>query len=150
MSISLSTLKTTPGSRKAARRIGRGIGSGRGKTSGGGHKGALARKGHKNKAGFEGGQIRLVRRLPKRGFHSPVKRTFLPVNVGDLVRFESGAEVTVAMLRQSGLAHGVADGVKILGGGELDRKLIVKAQGFSASAKAKIEAAGGTCEVVKN
>jgi len=150
MSTSLHTLKTAPGSRKSHRRIGRGIGSGRGKTSGGGHKGQMARKGHKHKVAFEGGQIRLVRRLPKRGFHNPVRKYFLPVNVGDLERFEDGAEVTASLLRQSGLARGTADGVKILGVGELSRKLMVKAQAFSAGARAKIEAAGGTCEVVKN
>jgi len=150
MSISLHSLTNTPGARKTRMRLGRGIGSGKGKTAGKGHKGQMARKGHKRKIGFEGGQIRLVRRLPKRGFKSLRPLSFVPVNVGDLVRFEGGTEVTVELLKQSGLARGAAGGVKILGGGELDRKLVVKAHAFSASAKAKIETAGGTCEVVKN
>jgi len=150
MSIGLHTLTKTPGSRKPRMRIGRGIGSGKGKTAGKGHKGQMARKGHKRKLGFEGGQMRLVRRLPKRGFHNPAARVYLPVNVGDLARFEPGTEVTAALLRQAGLARGRADGIKLLGGGELDRKLTVKVQAFSAAARAKIEAAGGTCEVVKN
>ena len=93
--------------------------------------------------------MRLVRRLPKRGFHSPTRCEFVPVNVGDLMRFPEGTEVTPEALHAAGLAKGGADGVKILGGGgALDRKLTVKAQAFSASAKSKIEAAGGTCEVV--
>jgi large subunit ribosomal protein L15 len=148
--MNLSTLKPAKGSSKNRKRVGRGPGSGLGKTSGKGHKGQMARKGHKRKVGFEGGQMRLVRRLPKRGFHSLIRTSFVPVNVGDLICFDGGAEVTVALLKQRGLARGTAGGVKILGGGELDRKLAVKAQAFSASARAKIEAAGGTCEVVKN
>jgi len=108
----------------------------------------MARKGHKHKPGFEGGQMRLVRRIPKRGSHSKVRRTYLPVNVGDLSRFAEGTEVTADLLRSSGLANGNADGIKILGCGEIDRKLILKVGAFSATARAKIEAAGGTCEVV--
>jgi len=124
------------------------MGSGTGKTCGRGHKGQMARKGHKHKPGFEGGQMRLVRRLPKRGFQNPTARHFLPVNVEDLGRFEDDAVVTAAVLRESGLASGSASGIKILGRGELKKKLTVKARAFSASAKAKIEAAGGVCEVV--
>jgi large subunit ribosomal protein L15 len=129
-------------------RVGRGSGSGMGKTAGRGHKGQMARKGHKHKIGFEGGQMRLVRRIPKRGFTNPVRRSYLPVSVGDLSRFDENTEVTVGVLRNCGLVKGCVDGVKILGGGELAKKLIVKVQAFSQSARAKIEAAGGSCEVV--
>jgi large subunit ribosomal protein L15 len=110
----------------------------------------MSRKGHKHKAGFEGGQMRLVRRIPKRGFRNPVKAVYVPVNVEGLERFDNGTEVTVAVLRASGLVRGVGNAVKILGGGELKKKLTVKAGAFSASARAKIEAAGGTCEVVRD
>jgi large subunit ribosomal protein L15 len=110
----------------------------------------LPRKGHKNKLGFEGGQIRLIRRLPKRGFNNVFATVFVPVNVGALARFDAGAEVTAETLRAAGLVKGRVDGVKILGDGALDKQLTVKVQAFSAGARAKIEAAGGTCEVVKN
>jgi len=146
--MNLHTLANKPGARKTRKRVGRGMGSGTGKTCGKGHKGQMARKGHKHKPGFEGGQMRLVRRLPKRGFRNPAALTFLPVNVGDLDRFDDGAEVTMDELRRTGLAKGPADGVKILGRGELNKKLTVKARAFSASARAKIEAAGGACEEV--
>jgi large subunit ribosomal protein L15 len=143
----LHELKNTAGARRTKKRVARGPSSGMGKTAGRGHKGAYARSGHKHKPGFEGGQMKLIRRLPKRGFKNPTRREWLAVNVGDLVRFEAGAEVTLAALRQAGLANGAAAGVKLLGNGELDRKLTVRVQAFSASARAKIEAAGGTCEV---
>lgn len=146
--MNLHTLTNTPGARKTKKRLGRGTASGLGKTSGRGHKGQYARSGHKHKAGFEGGQMRLVRRLPKRGFKSLAPEAYVPVNVGDLEQFENGAEVTPAALASSGLAKGASAGVKILGCGELKKKLTVKAQAFSAGAKAKIEAAGGTCEVL--
>jgi large subunit ribosomal protein L15 len=126
------------------------MGSGKGKTCGKGHKGQMARKGHKRKPGFEGGQMRLLRRIPKRGFTNATRRILLPVNVADLNRFEQGATVTSAELRSAGLAKGAADGIKVLGRGELDRPLTVQADAFSASARAKIEAAGGTCEVVSD
>lgn len=150
MTLALHTLKNTPNARKTRMRIGRGIGSGKGKTAGKGHKGQMARKGHKHKLGFEGGQMRLVRRLPKRGFKNPARKVRSPVNVGDLCRFEPGTEVTVDSLRKSGLAKGAIFGVKILGSGDLDRKLTVKAQAFSVTARSKIEAAGGACEVVSD
>jgi len=124
------------------------MGSGKGKTCGRGHKGQMARKGHKHKSGFEGGQMKLIRRIPKRGFKSLNLIGYLAVNVGDLSCFDEGTEVTDAVLRASGLARGVYNGVKLLGGGEINKKLTVKVQAFSASAKAKIEAAGGVCEVV--
>jgi len=143
----LHSLSNTKGARKSRIRVGRGLGS-KGKTCGSGHKGQMARKGNKHKLGFEGGQMPLIRRLPKRGFNNPTRRELLPVNVGDLALFEDGAEVTMLAIRESGLANGVADGIKILGRGEINKKLNVKACSFSASAKAKIEAAGGSCEVV--
>jgi large subunit ribosomal protein L15 len=109
----------------------------------------MARSGHKHKPGFEGGQMRLARRIPKRGFGRHVRgRVYVPVNVGALACFEDGADVTLAAMEAAGLAKGVGAGVKILGAGDLSRKLIVRAHAFSASARAKIEAAGGTCEIV--
>ena len=124
------------------------MGSGKGKTCGKGHKGQMARKGHKHKPGFEGGQMRLVRRVPKRGFTNPTRKDFVPVNVGDLSRFEDGSEVTASVLRVAGLVKGRCYGVKLLGNGDIDRKLTVKVRAFSESARAKIEAAGGVCEAV--
>ena len=148
--MNLHSLSTTPGSAHRKMRVARGRASGKGKTAGRGQKGQMSRKGHKHKAGFEGGQMRLVRRIPKRGFKNPVKATYIPVNIEDLARFADGAEVTLAVLRSGGLAKGSGSAVKILGGGELSKKLIVKVAAFSASARAKIEAAGGTCEVVRD
>lgn len=148
MVMNLHSLTRTPGSRHRKMRVGRGRASGKGKTSGRGHKGQMSRKGHKRKPTFEGGQMRLVRRIPKRGFTNPAPRRLLPVNVGDLDRFAAGAEVTMDALRKARLARGPAEGVKILGNGELKKKLTVKAHAFSASARSKIEAAGGSCEVV--
>jgi large subunit ribosomal protein L15 len=123
------------------------MGSGTGKTCGKGHKGQMARKGHKRKPGFEGGQMRLVRRIPKRGFNNPTRKEYTPVNVGVLDCFDEGTEITQALLLKSGLAKSVKTGVKILGQGELTKKLAVKVQAYSETAKTKIEAAGGTCEV---
>jgi large subunit ribosomal protein L15 len=150
MSLTLHTLSNTPGARKTRMRVGRGIGSGKGKTCGKGHKGQMARKGHKRKLGFEGGQMRLIRRLPKRGFKSRSLQTLAVVNVGDLRGFEPGGEVTRAALRARRIVSGAVGGVKILGGGDIDRALMVRAQAFSASARAKIVAAGGVCEVVRD
>ena len=143
----LHTLKTAVGSKRPRKRLGRGPGSGTGKTSGKGHKGQMARKGANHKAGFEGGQMRLIRRLPKHGFNNPTRMEYISVNVGVLNGFEAGTDVTPELLRKVGLANGRHDGVKILGVGELDRKLNVTASAFSATAKSKIEAAGGTCNV---
>lgn len=150
MSVSLHTLKTAPGSRKDRMRVGRGRGSGKGKTAGRGHKGQMARKGHKRKLGFEGGQMRLVRRLPKRGFGNPTRRELTPVNLRDLERIADAGEITPQVLKERGIVKGRSDGIKILGDGELTVKLSVKAHAFSASARTKIEAAGGTCEVLQN
>lgn len=144
----LSSLKNTPGARKPRKRVGRGIGSGMGKTSTRGHKGQNARKGHKGKLGFEGGQMPLIRRLPKRGFKNPTRVEYGPVNVRDLEIFEAGTIVTLDVLREAGMFSRKFDGVKILGTGELTKKLTLKVNGVSASAKAKIEALGGTVEIV--
>ncbi len=141
----LHTLSTAAGSKHRRKRLGRGMGSGTGKTSGKGHKGQMARKGHKRKIGFEGGQMPLIRRLPKRGFKNPARSEYVGVNVAALNAFDAGSEVTPEALIAAGLANGRHDGIKILGVGELDRKLSVTAHAFSAAAKAKIEAAGGTC-----
>jgi large subunit ribosomal protein L15 len=122
--------------------------SGLGKTSGRGHKGQYARSGHKHKLGFEGGQMRLIRRLPKRGFKNISRRELLPVNVADLEIFEAGTSVTPDLIKAKGLANGPGDGIKILGVGDVRKNLTVKAHAFSAGAKAKIEAAGGTCEII--
>lgn len=142
----LHSLTNEPGARKTAKRRGRGRASGLGKTSGRGHKGQYARKGHKSKLGFEGGQMPLLRRLPKRGFKNPARCPFFGVNVASLNKFETGSEVTPCMLAAEGLFDGCR--VKILGAGEIKVALTVKAHAFSESAKAKIEAAGGKCEVV--
>jgi len=147
--MNLHTLKNTTGARTTKKRLGRGVGSGLGKTSGRGHKGQYARSGHKHKPGFEGGQMRLVRRIPKRGFTNISRKEYLPINVAALERFAAGTEVTPEVLKAAGLANGVATGIKILGVGTLSKKLTVKAHAFSADAKAKIEAAGGTCALVK-
>lgn len=146
--MNLHSLKNTAGAKSSRKRLGRGMASGLGKTSGRGHKGQYARSGHKHKLGFEGGQMRLIRRIPKRGFTNISRREYLPVNVAALNVFEAGSEVTPDAIKARGLANGVADGIKILGKGALTTKLTVKAHAFSAEAKTKIEAAGGTCEVV--
>jgi len=144
----LSSLKNTPGARKPRKRVGRGSGSGMGKTSTRGHKGQNARKGHKGKLGFEGGQMPLIRRLPKRGFTNPTRVEYGPVNVQALEIFENGTVVTLDVLRQAGMFKSKFDGVKILGTGDLTKKLTLKVSAVSATAKAKIEAAGGTVEIV--
>ena len=145
----LSNLTPPEGATKTRRRVGRGVGSGLGKTAGKGHKGQNARAGKgKVRPFFEGGQMPLYRRLPKRGFKNPTRLVYSPVNVCELEAFESGTVVTLDLLREAGLFKSKFDGVKILGSGDLTKKLTVKANGVSASAKAKIEAAGGTVEIV--
>ena len=141
----LSNLTNTPGARERRKRVGRGCGSGMGKTSTRGHKGQNARKGHKQKLGFEGGQMPLVRRLPKRGFNNARFRVgTLGVNVDDLEkRFDAGAEITVESLAKAGFTDNKRPRIKILATGELTKKFTVKVP-CSAAAKAKIEAAGGT------
>lgn len=148
--MNLETLQQVPGSRHRTKRLGSGPGSGTGKTCGKGHKGQMARKGGKHKAGFEGGQMRLVRRLPKRGFTNYNQKSFAPVNLTSLAAFPEGTDVTVELLRKAGVVNGPWDGVKILARGEISHKLTVKVHAFSDSAKQKIEAAGGVCEVVSN
>ncbi len=146
--MNLHSLKNTAGAKSTRKRLGRGVASGLGKTSGRGHKGQFARSGHKHKLGFEGGQMRLIRRLPKRGFTNVSRKEYLPVNVAELDVFAVGSEVTPELMKAKGLANGVSDGIKILGNGTITKKLTVKAHKFSVEAKAKIEAAGGVCEIV--
>ena len=143
----LSNLSPAAGSVKSDNfRRGRGHGSGNGKTAGKGHKGQKARSGAP-RPGFEGGQMPLYRRMPKRGFTCRNHKEIVAINVSALERFENGTEVTIAALVESGLVSNPKDGVKILGNGELTKKLNVKVNSFSAAAKEKIEALGGTCEV---
>ncbi len=144
----LHELKPAPGSTTAPKRLGRGIGSGLGKTSGKGHKGAKARSGGGKRPGFEGGQMPLVRRLPKRGFFNHFRTEYVAINVDRLEVFEDGATVTPVELIQMGIIKKIEDGVKIMGSGELTRKLTVQANKFTATAKEKIEAAGGKAEVI--
>jgi len=143
----LHDLKPAEGATTAQKRLGRGVGSGLGKTSGKGHKGAKARSGGGKRPGFEGGQMPLTMRLPKRGFTNKWRVEYATVNVDRLNIFEDGAEVTPVELVESGILKNVQDGVKILGNGEITKKLTVKATKFSESAKEKIEAAGGKVEV---
>lgn len=142
----LHAITNAPGAVRSKKRVGCGESSGHGKTSGRGTKGQMSRSGHKRKATFEGGQMRLIRKIPKRGFNNPVKVYFAPVNLGDLDQFEAGSEVTPAMMEKAGLVHDASKPVKVLGSGELSKKLTVKAQAFSASAREKITALGGACE----
>ncbi|MCI8663092.1 MAG: 50S ribosomal protein L15 [Hungatella sp.] len=144
----LSNLRPAEGSKHSANfRRGRGHGSGNGKTAGKGHKGQKARSGA-TRPGFEGGQMPLYRRLPKRGFTNRNTKEIVAINVSALERFENDAVVTVESLMEIGIVKNPRDGVKILGDGELTKKLTVKVDAFSEGAKAKIEAAGGTCEVI--
>jgi large subunit ribosomal protein L15 len=144
----LDDLKPAAGSNKNRKRVGRGDGSGHGKTSCRGHKGQGARSGGGTKPGFEGGQMPLQRRLPKRGFHNPSRIEMSVVNLERLEVFPSGSEVTPEQLVQQGLVRGKDKRIKILGDGSLSKSLIVKAHGFSAKAKEKIEALGGKAELI--
>lgn len=144
----LHELQPAPGSRKKAVRVGRGIGSGNGKTSGRGQKGQNARSGGGGRLGFEGGQTPLFRRLPKRGFTNINRKEYAVVNLEKLNRFEDGTEVTPELLLETGVISKLKSGVKILGKGQIEKKLTVKAHKFSASAKEAIEAAGGKTEVI--
>jgi large subunit ribosomal protein L15 len=143
----LHELKPAEGSRKTRNRVGRGTGSGNGKTAGRGHKGQNA-PGGGVRPGFEGGQTPLFQRLPKRGFTNINRKDFAIVNLSTLNRFEEGTEVTPDLLLETGIVSNVKSGVKILGNGQLEKKLTVKANKFSASAKEAIESAGGTVEVI--
>ena len=143
----LSNLKPAAGSNQDSFRRGRGHGSGNGKTAGKGHKGQKARSGAP-RPGFEGGQMPLYRRIPKRGFKCINSKDIVGINISVLERFDNGAEVTVATIVEEGIVKNPRDGVKILGNGALTKKLTVKANAFSASAKEKIEAVGGKAEVI--
>jgi len=145
----LSSLRAIPGSRKAPKRKGRGPGTGNGKTAGRGHKGQNARAGGGVRPGFEGGQMPLYRRVPKRGFNNKnFAKVYAEVKVSDLNIFEDGALVTAEVLKEKGLIKKIMDGVVIIGNGELNKKLTVKAARFTKTASEKIEAAGGKVEVV--
>ena len=144
----LHELHPADGATTAAKRLGRGIGSGLGKTSGKGHKGAKARSGGGKGPGFEGGQMKMTMRLPKRGFTNNFRTDYAAINVDRLEIFEDGQEVTPVTLIEAGIIKNVQDGIKIMGGGELTKKLTVRASKFTATAKEKIEAAGGKAEVL--
>ena len=144
----LHDLKPAVGATTAPKRLGRGVGSGLGKTSGKGHKGAKARSDGGKRPGFEGGQMPLTMRLPKRGFTNIFRKEYVAVNIDRLEMFEDGAVVTPVTLIEYGIIKNVQDGVKILGNGEITKKLTVQANKFSESAKQKIEAAGGKAEVI--
>ena len=144
----LGDLSAPDGPSRARRRVGRGTGSGRGKTAARGHKGQKSRSGYSRKVGFEGGQMPLQRRLPKRGFNNRFRKEFSELNVGRLGVLSAGAHLDADALRAAGLIRGVArDGVKLLGAGEVDRALHLRVQGCSQSARRKIEAAGGSVEI---
>jgi len=145
----LHDLHPAPGAKRPRKRVGRGPGSGSGKTAGRGHKGQKSRSGYSRRYGFEGGQMPLVRRIPKRGFTNIFRVEFQVVNLRDLERaFSDGDTVSPETLIEKGLARGGKRPVKVLGDGELKKKLVVKAHKFSASARTGIEKAGGSCEVV--
>ncbi len=144
----LHELSPVEGSKKSVKRIGRGHGSGQGKTAGKGHKGQKARAGKGMRVGFEGGQMPLQRRIPKPGFNNIFAKKVVTVNVGTLNKFEDGAVVDVAALVEAGVVKNSFDSVKILSNGNLTKKLTVKVSAYSEAAKAKIEAAGGKAEVV--
>lgn len=144
----LYELTPTPGSKTEGKRKGRGAGSGNGKTAGRGHKGQNARSGGGVRPGFEGGQMPLYRRLPKRGFVNKFAKDYVAINVSALEKFENGAVVDAAALKQAGVISKIEDGVVIMGRGEITKNLTVKAVRFTASAKEKIEKAGGKAEVI--
>lgn len=144
----LHELQPTAGSRKERNRVGRGIATGNGKTSGRGHKGQKARSGGGVRPGFEGGQNPLYRRLPKRGFNNPTRKEYAVVSLDTLNRFEAGTEVTPELLIETGVVSSAKDGIKVLANGKLETKLTVKANKFSGAAKEAIEAAGGSVEVI--
>jgi large subunit ribosomal protein L15 len=144
----LHDLSAVPGSTRDLKRIGRGHGSGQGKTAGKGHKGQKARAGRGMRPGFEGGQMPLQRRLPKRGFHNIFAKEIIAVNVGALEKFENGSVVDTQALIDAGVVKRCCDGIKILSNGKLTKSLTVKVKSFSEAAKQKIEAAGGKAEVI--
>ena len=145
----LNNLKPKKSARHAKKRIGRGPGSGHGKTAGRGEKGQKSRSGFSRMRGFEGGQMPLHRRLPKRGFTNIFKKEYAVVNLSDLERFDNGATIDEATLRSAGLVKGQNDGIKVLGHGSVTKKLTVHATKFSETARKQIEAAGGTCQEIQ-
>lgn len=146
--MNLGELRAPVGASKNKKRLGRGSGSGHGKTSGRGHKGQRARSGGRGKTGFEGGQMPLQRRLPKRGFTNIFRKEYAIVNIGDLEMFAKGSTVDIVALLEAGLVKKAYDGVKLLADGEIKNSLNIKVHKFSQAAKAKVEAAGGRIEVV--
>lgn len=146
--MNLHELSPAPGSKRVAVRVGRGLGSGLGKTSGKGQKGQKSRSGGVKRPGFEGGQRPLYLRLPKRGFYNKFGKDYVEINVSVLNRFEDGTVVKPVMLIEEGVVKNIRDGIRILGNGELTKKLTVQAMGFSKSAEEKIVAAGGKIEVI--
>ena len=144
----LHELSSSEGSRKKSFRVGRGHGSGNGKTAGKGHKGQNARSGGGVRPGFEGGQMPIYRRLPKRGFNNIFAKQYVEVNVAKLNQLENGTEVTAELLKENGIISKICDGIVIIGNGNLDKKLTVKAKRFTKAAEEKITAAGGKAEVV--
>lgn len=148
MSLELHGLRPAKGANRKRKRLGRGPGSGTGKTSGKGHKGQKSRSGYSQRAGFEGGQMPLYRRVPKRGFHNIFAKKYAILNVSSLNHFDEGMTVTPELARKEGLFKKLQDGLRILGQGTLEKKLTVRAHHFSESARKKIEEAGGTVEVL--
>ena len=144
----LCELSPAVGSTKAPKRVGRGHGSGNGKTAGKGHKGQNARSGGGVRPGFEGGQMPLYRRLPKRGFHNKFANNFVEVNLKDLERFDANAEITAEVLKEAGVISKICDGIVVLGNGEITKPLTIKAKKFTKSAEEKIVAAGGKVQVI--
>ena len=144
----LCELSPAVGSTKAPKRVGRGHGSGTGKTAGKGHKGQNARSGGGVRPGFEGGQMPLYRRLPKRGFYNKFANNFVEINVKDLERFDANAEITAEVLKEAGVISKICDGVVVLGNGEITKPLTIKAKKFTKSAEEKIVAAGGKVQVI--
>ena len=144
----LSELSPAVGSTKAPKRIGRGHGSGTGKTAGKGHKGQNARSGGGVRTGFEGGQMPLYRRLPKRGFYNKFANNYVEVNVNDLEKFDANTEITAELLKEAGVISKICDGIVVLGNGEISKPVTVKAKKFTKSAEEKIVAAGGKVQVI--
>ena len=145
----LHTMYPAEGATKTRKRVGRGVGSGLGKTSGRGENGQKSRSGYSHKAGFEGGQLPLFRRLPKRGFsNAKFKTTYAVINLSDLNKFDDNATVTPELLKEMGIIKKELSGLKVLGNGELEKKITIKANRFSTKAVSKIENAGGTAEVI--
>ena len=144
----LCELSPAVGSTKAPKRVGRGHGSGTGKTAGKGHKGQNARSGGGVRPGFEGGQMPLYRRLPKRGFHNKFANNFVEVNLKDFERFDANAEITAEVLKEAGVISKICDGIVVLGNGEITKPLTIKAKKFTKSAEEKIVAAGGKVQVI--